>query len=99
MLSGTAQVSHQVCRGSPPPQFCVSSCACDYGRYKQGCRLLFASHWRNCGIPWVNCAVLFVKDDWKGQFWGLRYCRSKLRSLLSFFRQVWLHTVKSLSLT
>jgi len=31
----------------------------------------------------VNCAVLCVKDDWKGQFWGLRYCLSKLRSLLS----------------
>ena len=28
---------------------------------------------------------LCVKDDWKGQFWGLRYCLSKLRSLLSFF--------------
>jgi len=22
-------------------------------------------NWGNCGIPWVNCAVLFVKDDWK----------------------------------
>jgi len=22
----------------------------------------------------VNCAVLRVKTDWKGQFWGLRYC-------------------------
>ena len=38
----------------------------------------------NCGIPWVNCAVLCVKEDWKGQFWDLRYCLSKLRSLLSF---------------
>jgi len=26
--------------------------------------------WGNCGIPWVNCAVLCMKDDWKGQFWG-----------------------------
>jgi hypothetical protein len=40
---------------------------------------------RNCGIPWVNCTVLCVKGDWKGQFWGLRYCMPKLRSLLSFF--------------
>jgi len=24
--------------------FCVSSCACDYGGQKQGCRLLLASH-------------------------------------------------------
>jgi hypothetical protein len=30
-------------------------------------------NWGNCGIPWVNCAVLCVKGDWKGQFWGLRY--------------------------
>ena len=22
-------------------------------------------NWGNCGIPWVNCAVLYVKDDWK----------------------------------
>jgi len=35
--------------------------------------------WGNCGIPWVNCAVLCVTDGWKGQFWGLRYCLSKLR--------------------
>jgi hypothetical protein len=41
-------------------------------------------NWENCEITWVNCAVLFVKDDWKGQFWGLRYCLSQLRSLLSF---------------
>jgi hypothetical protein len=41
-------------------------------------------NWENCGIPWMNCAVLCVKDDWKGQFWGLRYCLSKLRSSLSF---------------
>jgi len=38
----------------------------------------------NCGIPLVNWAVLCVKDNWKGQFWGLRYNLSKLRSLLSF---------------
>jgi hypothetical protein len=35
-------------------------------------------NWGNCGIPWVNCVVLCVKDDWRGQFWGLRYCLSKL---------------------
>jgi hypothetical protein len=32
----------------------------------------------------MNCAVLCVKYDWKGQFCDLRYCLSKLRSLLSF---------------
>jgi hypothetical protein len=42
MFSGTAQVSHQV--SSVFCQFCLSACACDYGGYKQGCRLLFASH-------------------------------------------------------
>ena len=41
-------------------------------------------NWRNCGIPWVNRAVLCMNDDWKRQLWGLRYCLSKLRSLLSF---------------
>jgi hypothetical protein len=41
-------------------------------------------NWGNCGFPWVNCAVLWVEDDWKGSFWGLRYCLSKLHSLLSF---------------
>ena len=41
-------------------------------------------NWGNCGIPWVNCAVLCVKDDWKRQFWGLPYCLSKLRSSFSF---------------
>jgi len=56
-------------------------------------------NWGNCMIRLVNCAVLCVKDNWKGQFWGLRYCLSKLRSLLSFFRHVWRHTVKLLSLT
>jgi hypothetical protein len=43
MFSGTAQVSHQACQFFFG-QFCVSSCACDYGGYKQGCRLLFVSH-------------------------------------------------------
>ena len=56
-------------------------------------------NWGNCGTPLEKCAVLRVKDDWKGQFWGLSYCLSKLRSLLSFFRQVWRHTEKLLSLT
>jgi hypothetical protein len=38
----------------------------------------------NCGIPWVNCAVICVEDCLKEQFSGLRYCLSKLGSLLSF---------------
>jgi hypothetical protein len=42
MFSGTTQVSHQ--DGQFICQLCVSSCACDYGGLKQGCRLLFASH-------------------------------------------------------
>ena len=43
---------------------------------------------------------LFVKDDWKGQFWGLRYLLPvKTAQFTQFFRQVWRHTVKSLSLT
>ena len=42
MFSNTAQVSYQVRQFFC--QFCVSSCACDYGGYIQGCRLLLASH-------------------------------------------------------
>jgi len=41
------------------------------------------ANWGNCGITLVNYAVLCVKDVCKGQFWGLRYCVSKLCSLLS----------------
>jgi len=41
-------------------------------------------NWGNCGILWVNCAVLCAKDYWKGQLWGLRYCLPKLHSLLRF---------------
>jgi len=32
----------------------------------------------------MKCTVPCVKDDWKGQYWGLCYCLSKMRSLLSF---------------
>jgi len=56
-------------------------------------------NWGNCRIPWLNCAVLCVKDDWKGQFWGLRYLPVKSARFTQFFCQVWRHTVKSLSLT
>jgi hypothetical protein len=42
MFSGTAQVFPQVSQLFC--QFCVFYCACDYGGYKQGCRLLFNSH-------------------------------------------------------
>ena len=37
---------------------------------------------------------LCVKDDWKGQFWGLRYCLLKTAHFTQFFCQVGLHTVK-----
>jgi hypothetical protein len=43
MFSATALVSQQVSQFFFC-QFCVSSCACDYGGYKDSCRLLFASH-------------------------------------------------------
>jgi len=87
MFSGTAQFSHQVC------QFFFTVLL---NALRSWCRQV---NWRNCGIPRVNCAVLCVKDDWKRQFWGLRYWLLKLRSLLSFFGRVWRHTIKSLSLT
>jgi len=75
MFSGTVQVSHQVC------QFFLVSSVFLLVRVPSWCQRV---NWGNCGISWVNCAVLCVKDDWKGQFWSLRYCLSKLRSLLSF---------------
>ena len=86
MFSGTAQVFHQVC------QFFFVSSVCLLVRVtivdKNKAVVC-------CGIPWVNCAALRMKDDLKGQFWGMSYCLSKLRSLFSFFpRQVWRHTVK-----
>jgi len=52
-------------------------------------------NWGNCGINCVNCAVLCVKDEWKGQFCGL----SKLRSLLRFSVRYDVTQEKSLSLT
>jgi len=54
---------------------------------RNGCALRYwrrQVNWRNCGIPWVNCTFLCVEDDGKRQFWSLRYCLSKLHSLLSF---------------
>jgi len=76
MCSGTAQVSHQVCQFF----FFVSFVEC-LEMIPSWCRQV---NWGNCGIPWLNCAVLCVKDDWKEHFSGLRYCLSKLRILLSF---------------
>ena len=37
-------------------------------------------------------SVLWAKDDWKGQFWGLHYCLSKLCSLLSFLSSTTSHS-------
>jgi hypothetical protein len=53
------------------------------------CRMV---NWGNCGIPGVNYAVLCVKDNWKGQFWCLRYCLSKQRGLLIFPSGMTLHS-------
>jgi hypothetical protein len=41
MFSGTAQVSHQICQFFC--QFCVSSCACDYGKKQAKLRKLWDS--------------------------------------------------------
>jgi hypothetical protein len=47
-------------------------------------------NWGNCGIPWVNCAVLCVKDGWKGQFWDLLYSFPvKTAQFTQFFRRVY----------
>jgi len=47
---------------------------------------------RNCTKNWIECVWVSLSEmrisvcerHRKGQFWGLRYCLSKLRSLLSF---------------
>jgi hypothetical protein len=75
MFSGTAQVSHQVC------QFFCQFCWVPWDYVI----VMLAGKPRKM---WNSLSelreVLCVKDDWKGQFWGLRYCLSKLCSLLSF---------------
>jgi len=70
MFSGTAQVSHQVC------QFCGSSCACDYGGYKEGCRVLFASH---IGLNIIRKEKKNIKCGvrsgiWKGIYYAMLVC-------------------------
>jgi hypothetical protein len=56
-------------------------------------------NWGNCGIPWVNCAIVCAwkttgKDS--SEFCALPF---KTAQFTKFFRQVWRYTVKSLSLT
>jgi len=82
-----------------------------YSFWKVECLAMIPSwcrqvNWGKCGILWVNCAVLCVKDDWKEQFWGLRHWLSKMRSLLSFSirydvtqenRSVWLSVYSALN--
>jgi hypothetical protein len=38
-------------------------------------------NWGNCWIPWINCAVLCMKDDWKIQFCVLRCYHPAIYSL------------------
>jgi hypothetical protein len=56
-------------------------------------------NWRKCGIPWVNCAVLCVKDDWKRTVLRPGLLPVKTVQFTEIFHQVWRHTVKLLSLT
>jgi hypothetical protein len=63
MFSGNAQVSHQICQFFC--QFYVSSCACDYGRGKQSCRLLYASH--------IDHNVIQKKEKKKRKMWSKKW--------------------------
>jgi hypothetical protein len=55
-------------------------------------------NWRNSGIPWLNCAVLLLKDAGKTVLRPV-LLPVKTAQFTQFIRQVWHHTVKSLSLT
>jgi hypothetical protein len=48
-------------------------------------------NWGNCGIPWVNCAVLCVKDDWKRAVLRPVLLPVKTAQFTQFIRQVWHH--------
>jgi hypothetical protein len=48
--------------------------------------------WGNCGISWVNCAVLCMKDDLKGQFFRPALLPVKTAQFTQLFHQVWRHT-------
>ena len=52
-------------------EFCITSLPCSFSYERNLLRIYVQVNCGNCGIPWVNCAVLCVKDDWKGQLWGL----------------------------
>jgi len=63
MFSGTAQVSHQVFQS-----FVSSECLLvrvTVGVRNKAVVCWRQGQWENCGIPWVNCAVLCAKDEWK----------------------------------
>jgi hypothetical protein len=145
MFSGTAHVSHQVCQFFC--QFCVSSCACDYGvvccllatsaimlsEKKKRKRKMWSKKWYlksntwcdahllnellEKDVPWDDAIVVSagkLKKMWNSlselssSLCERRLERTVLRPALlhvktaqfsQFFRQVWRHTVKSLSLT
>ena len=76
---------------------CITRCSSDEWIARNGCAL----RWSHRGVGRlteqtvefrVKCAVLCVKDAWKRQFWGLRYCLLKLRSLLSFLSRMTSHS-------
>ena len=40
-------------------------------------------NWGNCGIKWMNCAVLCMKDDWKGQVKTVQFTQFFLSGMKS----------------
>jgi len=55
-------------------------------------------NWGNCGIPWMNCAF-FCERRLERTVLRPALLPVKTAQFTQFFRQVWRHTGKSLSLT
>jgi hypothetical protein len=81
MFSGTAQVSHQVCQFFFLSVLRVFLCVWLWWIKTR----LSASKLRKLGDSLSELRSYLCERRLGKQFWGLRYCLSKLRSLLSFF--------------
>jgi hypothetical protein len=89
MFSGTAQVSHQV--GQFFCQFCVSSCACDI--------VVLAGRLRKLWDSLSELRSSLCERRLERTVLSPALLPVKTTQFTQVFRQLWRHTVKSLSLT